>query len=550
MSLSNWCARRGPIKRICTALATAALWLGLASAPAPAGELVLLAQPGPWPHVATLIGYGGRLWFVNSRKFVNHNTADVYSYDPLTGGVRFERALFSQDAGDPVVAGGLLYWPFEDARFSMRHGEFMVTDGERWQWRILPGGDMFHVHAMVQHDGAIYAATSAWRGGLQRSTDGGATWQVLYDHPTPPGEVTRITALEILDDTLYAGLTTERDDDVTLLRREGTNVVPVPGWPKGQSTTGLAVYRGWLYALGDTGNGRSVWRTDGRTVERIHGFDGIAVRAFAGGPDALWAVSATGAGGALWRSADGIAFNEIQRFSDAAPVALAVYADDVYVGTEGPGGRGALWGPAAPASVEPSVARAPLPAWPEPPDPAAFDAGAAALDRALIDPATYTGSRGRLAELVAALAGYRTPAAGSALSRRLDAAVPDVRANLFGGNRNIPAVKVARWDLLWAIARTGHGRVPPELLALPWQAPANRAEKYFETAAGAAWAVAELGQKDAATLAALIARLDRPGDPDWLVGDIVGALSALTGERFGHDVAAWQAWWKRRGGGG
>ena len=528
------------------AVAAVALWLGLSSAPAPGGELVLLAQPGPWPHISTLIGYGGRLWFVNSRKFVNHNTADVYSYDPRTGAVRFERALFSQDAGDPVVAGGLLYWPFEDPRFSMGHGEFMVTDGERWQWRVLPSGEVFHVHAMASNDGAIYAATSAWRAGLQRSDDGGTTWRVLYDHPTPPGEVTRATALEILGGTLYAGLTTGSDDDVTLLRREGTTMVPVPGWPKGQSTPALAVYRGWLYALSDTSNGRSVWRTDGRAVERVPGFDGIAVSALAGGIDALWAVGATRAGGgALWRSADGITFSEIQRFSDAKPVALAVYAGEVYVGTEGPGGRGALWGPAAPAAVAPPAERAPMPAWPAPPDRAAVEAGLAALDHALIDPATFGGSRGRLALLVAALGDDRTPEAGGALSRRLDAAVPEMRVNLFGGNRNIPAQKVARWDLLWAIARTGHGRVPPEFLALPWEAPPNRAEKYFETVAGAAWAAAELGQNDAATLAALIARLDRPGDPDWLAGDIIGALTALTGERFGHDVAAWQAWWKR-----
>ena len=34
----------------------------------------------------------------------------------------------------------------------------------------------------------------------------------------------------------------------------------------------------------------------------------------------------------------------------------------------------------------------------------------------------------------------------------------------------------------------------------------------------------------------LIARLDHPGDPDWLAGDIIGSLTVLTGERFGHDT--------------
>jgi hypothetical protein len=62
-----------------------------------------------------LIGYQDRLWLANSVKGVNHNSADLYSYDPDGGALRYERHLFSQDAGRPVVADGLLYWPFEDA---------------------------------------------------------------------------------------------------------------------------------------------------------------------------------------------------------------------------------------------------------------------------------------------------------------------------------------------------------------------------------------------------------------------------------------------------
>jgi hypothetical protein len=30
------------------------------------------------------VAYGGRVWFVNSIKFVDHNSADVYSYDPVS----------------------------------------------------------------------------------------------------------------------------------------------------------------------------------------------------------------------------------------------------------------------------------------------------------------------------------------------------------------------------------------------------------------------------------------------------------------------------------
>ena len=112
-----------------TALAVVAALL-CGPLPAAAEKLVPLVCGLEWSGVSGLIGYQGRLWFANSVKFVNHNSADVYSYHPQTGRARYEKHLFSQDAGDPVVAGGLLYGPFEDARFSPGRGEFMVTDGK------------------------------------------------------------------------------------------------------------------------------------------------------------------------------------------------------------------------------------------------------------------------------------------------------------------------------------------------------------------------------------------------------------------------------------
>lgn len=71
---------------------------------------------------------------------------------------------------------------------------------------------------------------------------------------------------------------------------------------------------------------------------------------------------------------------------------------------------------------------------------------------------------------------------------------------------------------------------------------AERGKKYFECAPASAWAAAELGQKDDETLSALIARLDRAGDPDLLKGDIIGALTVQTGQRFAYDLSAWQRW--------
>ena len=61
---------------------------------------------------------------------------------------------------------------------------------------------------------------------------------------------------------------------------------------------------------------------------------------------------------------------------------------------------------------------------------------------------------------------------------------------------------------------------------------------------GASLPVGQIGQDDAATIDALVARLDRVDDPLWLTGDVVGALTALTGERFAYDRMAWRDWWE------
>lgn len=42
-------------------------------------RLVLLKDGFHWPHISEMIEYGGRLWFANSRKYENHNSADIWS---------------------------------------------------------------------------------------------------------------------------------------------------------------------------------------------------------------------------------------------------------------------------------------------------------------------------------------------------------------------------------------------------------------------------------------------------------------------------------------
>lgn len=170
------------------------------------------------------------------------------------------------------------------------------------------------------------------------------------------------------------------------------------------------------------------------------------------------------------------------------------------------------------------------------------------LDRALADPESYEGYGRGLRKALWPLARHRSAAIGAALSARLTGPFPEVMLQMFSKDFVVTAEEMGQWYLLWAVARAGPGRVPPELIARPWRAVTNNAEKYYEPTSGAAWAAARLGQDDDATLAALIAHLETPGDPDWLAGDMIGALTSLTGQRFGHDVAAWRQWWEGRQG--
>jgi hypothetical protein len=101
---------------------------------------------------------------------------------------------------------------------------------------------------MASYRGALYAATSAWRVGLHRSDDAGRTWRVVYDHPTAPRAVTRITTLATSGDVLYAGLTAD-ESGVKLLRWAGDTLRPVDGWPKGAMVDVLASYRDRLYGV-------------------------------------------------------------------------------------------------------------------------------------------------------------------------------------------------------------------------------------------------------------------------------------------------------------
>ncbi|MCH9020170.1 MAG: hypothetical protein IIA73_07390 [Proteobacteria bacterium] len=512
--------------------------------PAAAEEtLPVIARVGPWPVASELIGYGGRLWFVNSVKFRDHNSADIYAYDPASGTVRYERHLFSQDAGTPLVFGGLLYWPFEDSRFSLGWGHFAVTDGERWRIGAIPTARTFHVHAMAALGERIVAATSAWRAGLQVSDDRGASWREAYDHPTEDRRVSRIVDLAAAGDRVYGALH-DRSAGVPrwrLVSFDGDAVAEVPGWPEGPRIVALTQFEGRVGGAVREAEGDAIWCSDGARSERIAGpkpewrlIDRTA------GAGVLFALAAEDGGGSVWRSDDGKRWRPAFSITGGRPHDIAEYAGNVYVAGEGDDGRGLLWGPAppAPAGPRPSAGALPRPVVGE----RDWRVPAAALDRALADPESYVGHAAKLRDLAyrVALAGPPEDYFGERLARTL----PAHELPLMGGKVIVPAGRMGRWVLLWAMGLSGTGRAPPGLLAEPWTAAANSSEKYFESAPAAMSAAAWLGHADGETIGALIDRLGRAGEPLWLKGDAVGALTALTGKRFGYDLDRWRAWWR------
>ena len=512
----------------------------LVASPAPAEtRLEVLARVGPWPVVSQLVGYDGRVWFANSVKGRNHNSADIHSYGPADGEVRYERHLFSQDAGKPVVADGLLYWPFEDSRVSLGWGHFMVTNGRDWRYGAIPTALSFHTHAMAAAGGRLVAATSAWRAGLQASDDAGSTWREVYDHPTANRRLSRIYEMAALGQVLFAPIVDRSSDPPTrrLLQLAGGGVGEVPDWPAQRIVLGMAPFDGWLYAAVRQDDGAAIWRTDGRISEQVVGpRAGWRLRDLDAGPNGLWALEAAGDSGRLWFSADGRTWRVDRTMDGGQPQDLLVYGGAPYVGGAGADGQGILWGGAGPPAV-PAAARRPLPPIPAGP-PRNWPALAAEIDALLARPKSYD-RHGRVLRDALHRAVISSPPPGW-LAARLSAAMPDRRLSLIGGAVTVPAHKLGQWAVLWAMALARQGPVPVDLIATPWTAPDNGSEKYFEPAPAAIWAAAMAGQNDPETVATLIDRLDRPGDPPWLQGDVIGALTALTGRRFGYDTAAWR----------
>lgn len=534
-----------PRRRAAAAMLAAGL-LALASGAAEAQTpLTRLAAPGPWPGISRIVGFDGGVWFVNSEPFARFNAADVYRFDPRTRTARYERGLFSQHAGSPAVHGGLLYWPFEEPRSNAALGEYAVTDGKDWRWGTMADAITLNVHAMGPCRDALIAGTGGWEGALQLSRGGAEDWREVYRLPDNPQGQSHITALGRLGERCFFGVTAWNTTGPKLYEWTGEGAAPVPGWPDGERVGAITEFKGALYALNDGPEGRTLWRYDGAAVEKVaFPADGLP-RDLDATESHLLAVSSDGGGGGLWRSEDGASWVQAQRFDGEKPIEVAVAGTDVYVGTYRDGGAGALWGPAVAGSAAPGPAGAALSPRPQTElDEAAVQTTLRPLETVLGSKSDYMTFRTALFGIALPVARTHAPAAGVLLAQRTRRPPLPADHVMNFDDHGYSSDQVGRWLLLYVAAINGHGWVRPTWLSDPWRAEPRPSQKYLETLPMAMWAAASFGQKTVPTLDALIGRLDLTDDPDWLTGDVIATLTAVTGKHFGHDLAAWRDWWR------
>lgn len=529
--------------------AMAAFGLAAPAMPAAAGgfvPLIEIARPGPWPGVSRLIAFDGGIWFVNSDPFADVNAADVYRYDPAQRTVRYQRGLFSQHAGAPAVFRGRLFWPFEDPRSNAAVGEFAVTDGTRWRWEVMGAGITLHVHAMYPCRGALLAGAGGWNGALHASPDGVRQWREVHRLPDNADGFSRITTLGSVGERCFFASGDSGDAGQRLFEWTERGARPLDGWPDAIRVSALTGFRGALVGVIRTLDGTSLWRLgeDGAAEELPLPEDHSTVEALAADGERLYMLTSREPDGALWAGDGGPAWTLLQRFGNERPIDLLLLAGgDIYVGTHRRDGRGGLWGPAAPRERAPGPGAVALDA------PAAqtlekevMDTSLRTLETALAPKPDYMSFRTGLLGVALPLAETRNPLVGVLLAKRARKALPAGEVATFADQKH-SVETLARWLLLYSAGLTGSGYVPPEWLVRPWQAAPRPTEKYFETTLAAIRAAGRFRQNSVETLDALVARLDSRTDPLWLTGDVVAALTEITGQRFGHDLTAWKAWW-------
>ena len=507
-------------------------------------QLDILTRTGPWPVASRLIGYNGRLWFANSVKGINHNAADIWSIDLASGAKRYERSLFSQDAGLPLVYDGLLYWPLEDALLAFGDGIMSITDGEDWARMTIPGSPIYHSYEALDWKDDLLALAAAGDTALHRKITGQNDWQQIVRHTAPRGKIARLKELTKFDGAVYAVL---RDGKKRRLARwsgiDGEQFEDVLPWPRYKYLNGLTVHKDALFALVGRGAAREIWRHDGQASYRV----GPAARFadLASDGENLWTVTFEGD---LLSSTNGDVWERHKKLNGGRPNALTIVDGGLFASGTGSDDKGIIWWQkghqlkaADPAASQRKNKLSRLDIRPKTGTSVDWQKKGAEIDALLADPNVFGDNGGELLgdRVVEAIA---NGAPRGFFAQRLKSKIAIASFSGFGGDSNINSVDVSQLILLWAMAQSQHADVPPALLLKPWRSKQNSYEKYLEPAMAAIHAVAMAKQGDKATIDALLKRLEFKDDPDWLHSQVIGALTAATGQHFGYDIDAWREW--------
>jgi len=514
-----------------------------------AQQIDRVAQFDTWPGVSQLISYNDQIWFVNSQPYQDTNVADIYSFSPASSKLSYERSLFSQDVGNPVIYDGLLHWPFEDPRRSAGTGEYAVTDGNRWQWNYMQSGSVMHVHAMNVCNDQLVAVTGSWTGQLhtQQPDD---TWQLSYDYPAGSASFSRLVNVEQLDDTCIVGAAARGKKEAKLFSLTNAQPASVAGWPVSDRVDELTVHKGELFGFTDTGSDRALMHFNGTETQEVSLPATDRPRALHSNGDNLWLVSQYRQNeinrGRLWVYGENGLFNALKDF-EQAPVSLTSYKNQVYIGTYHPKG-GSLWrytnydNNSGSKRTVPKVAELGKIVNP-PPDQNKVDSFYRELTEIANDLENTEGYSRGLRRKIGRHPDIKTLEFGIALTRVLKDNFAAGEVTMFN-QQTMSRETLIRWYLLTTMAISGHGTVDPEWIKKYADLPDSRSGKLFDPSVAAIVAVGWIGQNDKATINALVQRLNEKETPVWLQADLIGSLSALTEKRFAYDIEAWNQWWR------
>lgn len=515
-------------------------------APANSGStstLEVLARPGPWPVADNLIVYRNKVWFSSAVKGVNHNSADVWSYSPSTKTTRFERYLFSQDAGRPTVHSGLLYWPFEDMRAGLGKGIVSVTNGRSWKNLYLPSKEyMMHTHSLMEWRGQLVAAMAGWHSSISVSKDRGLSWKAIVSDAPRVGSFHRYNDLTKLGDQLFAKHW--EIDGLKLSRFVDGKMIDLEDWPQCRDMSRFVEFNKALYTIVDLKSGLSVlWQIDANGHRAVGTMpEDLELRALANDGEKLWVVTKSVGGGELWASGDGISFTLQKSFEGGVAFdAVAMDVDTIFVSGEGDDGKAILWGPGRfqNHALNRPIARLPFP--PVPKDIVTdFTVLKSQLQTALMDDTLYGRHGSALRTMIFEILAQDPP--DDFFRSLLELDFPETAVDVYGGQFTVPAREIATWLLINAMEQNREATVPLRYLTGQWLRLGNGPQKWFDPLLAAMRAIQLIGQDDQATIEALIARLDFD-DPDWLKSQVTGTLAALTRQPFAHNEDRWKNWW-------